>query len=210
MFPFLFNYYSSDRSLALLTKLSKIPLIGRFFKKLFVNHFIFIYDSSTSLIGIIDETKHYLDEVNIPEHIVQKVYAELEFDRKEAQSYLNKMEDQFIEIIRFITTKRHALKILNQQRTLLAERHQRGELESTEYDQLVQILDKRVQNLHQLVKISWEPPTFSNIISSFPLFNLLTSEQTNKLIKTSTQQVFNVGEPLFTEGKKVEAIYLLL
>ena len=209
IFEFLYTYFVKPSYLSLLTKLSKIPLIGRYFKNLILHHMVFIYDVTTSLVEIIDDLKSNADRIPLQEFIVQGVLEEFIDTKNEASSYLNKLEEQFLEVIKYVTTKRYTTRILMSQKNLVIERYNVGAIETKEYDSLIADIDKKMKVVQRFARVKWEPPTFANLITSYPVFSLLTKSEIEKVVATSKKVKFKKGELLFEEGKTFDGIYLI-
>ena len=209
IFEFLYMYFMKPSSLSLLTKLAKVPVAGKYFKNTIVNHMVFIYDVTTSLVEIIDELRPCIEKIPLQEFIVDGVYNEFKSSKKEATSYLNKLEDQFLEVIKYVTTKRYITKILMSQKRLITERYNTGAMEAKEYQSLMSEMEKKLRGVSTLLKVKWESPTFSNLITSYPIFSILSKPQIDKIVATSEKVKFKKGESLFEEGKSFNGIYLI-
>ena len=210
LFDFLEMYFSKASSLKIYSKLAKIPLLGRYFKNLIVNHMIFIYDVTTSLVEIIRELKSHADNIPIQPYIINSILEEFNENKKKASDHLSRLEDQFLSIIKYVTTKRHIIHVLMSQRKFLLERYVRGILEAKEFDQLSYDIDKKLQNLSKLVKVKWEVPSFSNFIKTYPILNMLPQADIEEIMKSSKKVVIKKGETLFLQGKKFDGIYLII
>jgi len=209
LFDFIEMYFEKPSVLSLYTKLARIPLAGRFFKNQMVNNMIFIYDVNTSLIEVIRELKSHAENIPIQPYIINNVLEEFNDSKKKAYEHLSRLEDQFLSIIKYITTKRHVTKILMAQREFLTERYVRGILEAKEFDKLSSEIDKKLQNLNKLLKVKWEAPTFSNFITTYPILNMLPQGDLDKIIQSSKKVVIKQGEALFVEGEEFDGVYLI-
>jgi len=209
LFEFIEMYFAKESVLELYTRLAKKRLIGRFFKNLIVKKMIFIYDVSTSLIEVITELKSHAEKIPIQPFAIDSVLEEFDESRKKAHDHLSKLEDQFLWIIKYITTKRHVTKILMAQRQFVTERYDRGILEAKEYEKLSSEIDKKLQNLNKLLKVKWEAPTFSNFITASPILDMLAEEDIEKIIESSKKVVFQQEENMLTEGEEFDGVYLI-
>jgi len=209
LFDFIEMYFEKPSVLSLYSKLAKIPLAGRFFKNQMVNNMIFIYDVNTSLIEVTRELKSHAEHIPIQPYIINSVLEEFNEGKKKASEHLSRLEDQFLSIIKYITTKRHVTKILMAQRQFLTERYVRGILEAKEFDKLSGEIDKKLQNLSKLLKVKWEAPTFSNFITTYPILNMLPQGDMDKITQSSKKVMIKQGQNLFTEGEEFDGVYLI-
>jgi len=209
LYGFIEMYFTQDSSLDFYTKLAKIPLFGRYFRNLMVNNMIFIYDVTTSLVEVIKDLKSHVDHIPIQPEIMKAVFEEFDESQKKAAEHLSKLEDQFLSIIRYITTKRHIVHILMAEKQYVNERFAQGIIEAKEHDQLIKNIDKKLYGVNKLLKVKWEPPTFANFIATYPLLNMLDQQDIDEIIETSQKVYFKKKEVVFTEGEPFDGVYLI-
>jgi CRP-like cAMP-binding protein len=194
------------RSLKIYTHLAKIPLIGFLFKQMITDHLLFIVDVIIGLVDIVEELRDRLE--NFP--MSQIVMAELESNVNDAKTYLNGVESQFVDLISFVSTKRFTKIIFGEQINIIEEKYDRGELEDKEYETLTEMIHKRIHNFEKITKMKFNPPTFTSLITSFPMFTLLTDAEKRHLIQNSETRNFKQGFKLCEKGSECNDIYLIL
>jgi len=174
-----------------------------------VNNMIFIYDVTTSLVEVLKELKSHADNIPIQYEIMKTVFEEFDDSKNRALDHLSKLEDKFLSIINYITTKRHIIHILMAQKQFVTERYAQGIIEAKEYEELTSIIELKKKNINKLLKVKWEAPTFSNFIATYPLLNMLDQQDIDEIIDTSQKVIMEEGEIIFTEGEIFDGVYLI-
>ena len=67
---------------------------------------IFIYDVTTSMIAIVEELHERSEHFPIDNELRIQTLSEFTADKKEAHEHLTRLETEFSDIIKFVTTKR--------------------------------------------------------------------------------------------------------
>mmetsp|Transcript_39491 Transcript_39491/g.35263 ORF Transcript_39491/g.35263 Transcript_39491/m.35263 type:complete len:255 (+) Transcript_39491:747-1511(+) len=174
LWDFCYKYFVNFKVLNFYQKMSKMWICGKYFKGLIVYHLVFIFDVTTAVLACIDELHHKSEDLKIHEEIKHVVLKEFNDANAQAVEHFHRLEHQFCPLIKFITTKRYAIRLINEQLAFTQEKYELGEIEDSEYQSIVKILDKKQRKLLDLVNVKWEPPSATGIVSTFPIFNLLT------------------------------------
>jgi len=209
IFEYLHGYFMKPKTLEYFTKWARIPVIGNYFKKQLASHMVLIYEINASISEITEELKFYAENMPIKEGITKIIFKEFTELKETADSYQNKLGDRFSGIMKYIMTKHCVTKVLTAQKKLIEERYKTGEIEEKEYDELISLIDKKIRRLHVLIEVKWEPPTFLSLLMGFPLFNLLSHDQLNRILDSSTLVKFSKGAFLYEEGKEFDGVYLI-
>jgi len=209
IFDFLHDYFMKPKTLEIFSKLSRVPIIGTYFKKSMATHMILIYEVNACISEITEELKFYADNMPVKTGLTKTVFKEFTDLKETADSYQNKLGDRFSGIIKYIMTKHCVTKILIAQKKLIEERYKTGEIEHHEHDELIALIDKKMRRLHLLIQVKWEPPSFLSLLTGFPLFNLLSQEELDQILETSKLVRFSKGQFIFEEGKQFDGIYLI-
>lgn len=73
-------------------KISKVWFIGKYFRKLIIDHMIFIYDVTTSVIACIEDLHERSEDLPMDKEVILKILAEFSESKKEAHEHLNRLE----------------------------------------------------------------------------------------------------------------------
>lgn len=197
------------RSIKWFKKLSKLAVIGKFFRKMLYKKIILAYDSANNFIACHEESEKLIDEmeIDIDKDKFLMVMNEAHKQIIECQKFMNlHIIDCYPEVLAEVQTKRCAKMLLYNQRHLIGDIYEDGLIKEVEYENLTQAIDSSINTV-----------TFKGIPSIPVIKDILTyrfaaakAEEIEALIDKIREFEFTPGHIFFKEDTEANGAYLII
>jgi len=208
LWPFLYEYFTSFKSIKFLFKIKDFFLIGRFAKRFIAGHLAFIYEVTTAFIQVCEEIMEMEASIPLSKYHIKSVVEEFEKNKMDATTYIVSLEDTFADIIKAIQVYRASNTILEYQKHFLSEMLASGQIEEKEYNELRRDIDRKLRTLDS-IKVEWSAPSFNSFMMEFPFFSMLKRDEIGQIMKHAQSKKFVKGESLYEKGQAIATIYII-
>ena len=145
---FLHSYFLSTRILNFLGKLTRVPLIGEFFKSYLFNHFSFTYDVCINFVEAHEEASKMLIDVVIQSDYAKKIKDEATPNLLAAESYMHhQIEETFPEITKAIQHRKAQYFLLIHEYHMIEDLLKKGQIDNKDAQTLKDEIDDKIFDL---------------------------------------------------------------
>ena len=197
-----------ERWMKFYEKLSKIPLVGRMFKKHLYSKIITTYDAASTFIKAHDETEELMDqmEIDVDEIIFHEVMKESHAQAEKCKEFVrNNITDSYPEVIAEVQSKMASHTLLIAQRKLINKIYHQGVIKELEYEHLIEAIDKNMRKL--ALQKAPSVPSIKDILKN--RFRTAKENDIQDLMDMIQIKELKAGEILFQEGEPSDGAYLI-
>lgn len=198
------------KQMAFYRKVSKLPVLGKFFTRLLYDRVLSAYDFASAFKLGHHEAKELIDqmEIDLKADIFEKVMEESEHQVKLCEEFLvNNITDTFPEVLRYVQTQKVCHTLLHSQRETVKEIYEHGVIGEIEYSKLINVIDKNMKTI--TVDRNAELPELKDMLKN--IFPQIPEDDLDALKSSiSDTIIYNPGDILFREGDSADAAYLVL
>lgn len=210
----LWEYIYADflgwRRLGLVRKLSRIPVIGIYPRKLLANYISRIYQVTTTFIMVSDEVINGQQGVKLSKKHFKTIIEELKSNSRDANNYLVSVQDDYQDAIKTIQMRRAALQILHYQAEFLEEARKECQIEEKEYKEIRGELDQKAITAQGIqVEFNSDGHTFDDLVLQFPSLAVLKKTHSVKLRAAAQTISLKPAEIIYHQGNPIEYFYVV-
>jgi len=207
----IYSHVIRFRGIRVMQFLMKCPLLRIPARKYIARYISLLYQVTTTFILVAEDIIDNQEEgIHNKKHF-KVVIGELQKQLLEANNYLVSIQDSFADTIKAIQVRRAAFHIIHYQIHLLDHALEDGQIDKNEYNEIRLQLDKKILKLDKVEAHSvWSVPTFDDFVVQFPVFSMLTKEQSTLLRDSAVTKVFNKNDMLFTQGYKATDLFVIV
>lgn len=198
----------NQREMRFYNKLSKIPLLGRFFKKHLYSKIITTYDAASTFIKAHEETEELMDqmEIDVDEVIFHEVMKEAHLQIEKCKDFVrDHITDSYPEVIAEVQSKMASHTLLIAQRKLINKIFHQGVIKELEYEHLIEAIDKNMRKL--ALQKAPSVPSIKEILKN--RFRSAKEKDIESLMAMIEEKQLQPDEILFEEGKPSDGAYLI-
>ena len=200
-----------QRTLRLIRYLTRIPLIGRIFKKMEYGYITQAYDISRSFIKAHSEAEEVLDdmEIDIKKEVFESVMKEPHLQIELAKEFLaSNITNVYPEVYIFVQSKQASYTLLYSEQAAIEEAYEEGVITELEHSELSRSVHRNIKEmqLHAHLKV----PTLTEMLKSCYLFKELPADVLKSLARHLKEEVIMRGKALFEDREEVKGIYIVL
>lgn len=199
---------TSSRTTKVLLKLSKLPLVGRVFKKMIYKQIIVKYDAAVTFIRAHEESVELMDkmEIDADEQIFKDIVDESHQQVHLCEEYVKyHITDEYPEIISQVQSNIAARTLLISQRKLINKIYNQGVIKEIEYECLQEAIDENIKSL--INKSSVQQASLKEILKN--RFKKASSKHISDILPLVEEKHFKPQQVIFTEGEPVKGAYLI-
>lgn len=199
------------RTLKLVKSLSKLPLLGNYFRNLEYNYITQAYDVSRTFIKAHTEAEELLDEmeIDIKKEIFEEVMKEPHAQIERAQEFLSaNIVNVYPEVYIFVQTKQASYTLLYSEKAAVEEAYKEGVITELEYSELIASVKRKIEELERLT--TPRMPTLIEMLKACYLFKELPLELLEQLASNTHQEDIEKGQFLFQEREEIRGIYVVI
>ena len=199
----------NDKRVKIFHQLSKIPVIGHYFRRQLYHIIRLAYDSANTFINCHKETEKLIDEMEIDmdKNVFEEVMSEAHKQVKACEQFLTTyIIDCYPEVLSEVQTKRCSKLLLYSQRQLIHSIYEDGIISEIEFDKLVEAIDASIREVtfQGIPKI----PLLQEILTN--RFTSASDEEILQLIEKISERKYEPGAIIFTEGHPADGAYYIL
>jgi len=188
---------------------SRLPLIGRLFRRLEYSYITEAYDIARNFIRGHSEAEEMLDdmEIDIKKEVFEEVMKEPQIQIGLAKQFLSDyIIDVYPEVYIFVQTKQVSTILLVSEQEAIEKAYECGVITEIEYLTLIKSVS------HKLVELDRDttpkPPSVEELLRSCYLFKDLSSERMHQLASNLKEELLPKGDTFSDEDFK--GIYVVL
>lgn len=171
MWKLLKESVASEKKLALLQKLTVLPLVGKAINYWFHSELSHVHEMIYIFTTVINDTKLYIKEhsVNIHMRNIRKtqdmniIMKEFDRDFYQAKDYMNKIKKNHYEVLGKLEQRKAAVKIIMAQAKMVDEHINTHYIPEKEGNEIKNYLSKKIEKLHTirtLIKLTSQSENF--------------------------------------------------
>ncbi|OMJ91495.1 hypothetical protein SteCoe_5989 [Stentor coeruleus] len=198
-----------DSAMQFWSKLSRLYVIGKIFRRFIYKRIILAYDSANNFIKCHEETEKLIDEmeIDIDKNVFEEVMREAHEQVKLCEEFMNiYIIDCYPEVLAEVQTKRCCKLLLYSQRELISEVYENGLIKELEYESLIKAIDASIRT----VTFQGIPPMPILRDVLFNRFTGATLQEINLLLSKITEKVYKPCEILYLEGYPANGAFLII
>lgn len=198
----------NQREMRFYNKLSKIPLLGRFFKKHLYSKIITTYDAASTFMKAHEETEELMDqmEIDVDEVIFHEVMKESHLQVEKCKVFVrDHITDSYPEVIAEVQSKMASHTLLIAQRKLINKIFHQGVIKELEYEHLIEAIDKNMRKL--ALQKAPSVPSIKEILKN--RFRSAKEKDIYDLMEVIQEKQFQPDDILFEEGTTANGAYLI-
>ncbi|MDI3527536.1 MAG: hypothetical protein PWR03_1719 [Tenuifilum sp.] len=204
-----------------ISKLQNLPLIGKIWKRRFINRLTLSYDCARAFVAAQEENLKSLSSLAIGLSIgepddtsnndfLSVLEDEINANRLTGQTFLRNLKEKYPDIRTNIETLLASRSLLNQQEEMIEKLKKQGRLEPDEVTQI----QSKVQNLlKRLTDTSTEKYTnlkVAETIKNTPGLDKISNEAAKQLIAKSQIKFFPEGAVILKEKSSSKSVFLII
>ena len=143
------SIYNSSK-IKYFSRFSKLPLLGRVFRKLLYQQIILTYDATQNFINCHEETEELMDkaEIDIDKGVFEDIIKEADEQINKAESFLRTyILDCYPEVLAEVQTKRSCKGLLYQQKKMIEKIYNQGLLKEVEFETLFKLIEASIKTI---------------------------------------------------------------
>lgn len=199
-----------QRTLRLLRYLTRIPLLGRLFKKLEYRYITEAYDIGRNFIKAHVEAEKVLDEleIDIKEDIFRGVMKEPHFQIELAKEFLAaNITNVYPEVYIFVQSRQACYALLYSERKAITEAYEKGVITDLEYSELNRCVH---HNIKEMLNTELKVPTLTEMLKSCYLFKELPADELRTIARHLKEEMIGRRKALFEEREEIQGVYVVL
>ena len=197
--------------MSVLPRLSRIPLLGRFFKQLQYRYITAAYDVCQNFIRAHIEAEELLDEmeIDINKEIFEKVMLEPRYQIDLARKFLyDYIVDTYPEVYIYVQTRQASYTVLYAERASVKEAYQQGVITEIEHETLMRALRRKIRKVH--LNTSLRVPSLLDLLKCCYLFKDLTEQELRLLADKAHEDTVNSGDAIFEDNADITRVTVVL
>ncbi|OMJ80139.1 hypothetical protein SteCoe_19682 [Stentor coeruleus] len=199
----------SPRMVKILTTSSKIPVIGKIFKKYLRKKIFIAYDSAFTFITAHEEAENIMDqmEIDIDEEVFKDVMEEAHEQVKKCKEFLySNITDCYPDIIVELQTLKACKCLIISQQKLTKKIYEQGVIKELEYKYLISAVNNNSKKIKKVLKTHL--PSLSEILQN--RFTKAKPEEIEEYLPEIKENIFEPGTVLFSEGDHCSGAFLIM
>jgi len=198
----------NSKWLSVLFALSKLKLVGGFFRRAIFHKIVEAYDAASTFIKCHQEARELITEMklNSDKEAYSIILEESEEQVKLCKEFVeNHIIEAYPEIVSNIHSRQACKILVLSQRKLIEEIFEQGVIEEIEHENLLEAVDKTWKSL-KISSTSQLPPLEQLLTNRF---TSASEEQIGDLCSATELKTFNAGDLLFEEGQETQNAFLI-
>ena len=199
------------RIMQLLHTLSRIPLLGRFFKSFEYDYIVQAYDVCRNFIRAHEEAEELLDdmEIDIKKEIFEEVMKEPHLQIELAKQFLaENIMDIYPEVYIFVQTKQACRSLLYSEQSSIEDAFAQGVITELEYTELLSSVKRKITALQ--TNTGPKVPTLAEMLRACYLLKTLPEDQFALLLTATKDEIIRKGTVLFADQAEIKGVYIVL
>uniref|UniRef100_A0A7S3CTS7 Cyclic nucleotide-binding domain-containing protein n=1 Tax=Strombidium rassoulzadegani TaxID=1082188 RepID=A0A7S3CTS7_9SPIT len=206
---FIESYIISDSYIKVLSAMSQLPLVGKFFRQMLFDHFSLSYDIIVNFIEGHEMAQKNIMMVIESKEFVSKIIDESSKMLRKSEEYMfSHIEDMFPEICKAIQHRRASYYLLVHEYHHIEKMVKHGQIEEKEANELKGQIDEKIYYLQM------HPPEIqlidqnSRIVHYSELSEIFSRDELQQAIKSAKfeERIFNKGERILQQGELANKI----
>ena len=202
-------------------KLQTLPLIGRFWKRRFVDRLAISYDCARAFVTAQEEGIKSLSSLiigfsmgetgnNQETEMLSTIEDELNENRITGLTFLRNLKDTYPDVCKAIETQLASRSLLNHQQEMVERLRKQGRLEPDEVERIEAIIHAGMKRLlDSSLTIDFALEAMSVLVNA-PGFERLSRTELHAIIKMSQGKVFPAESKIYKEGAAFDGVYVVI
>lgn len=209
-FKFLKQEVYSEFQIKLYEKLSKLPLIGKYFRNALYDCMMVVYDTGSAFVFAHEEAEELVDKMGIDDvdkDIFEKVMEEGHHQVHECEEFIKThITDSYPEVMRYVQTYKAFMSLLNAQRKTVDKIYKEGIIGEIEYEHLTKAIDSDLKKV--VMRDSASLPSFRELLSN--RFPDASESQIEEILLYAVEKTYAPGQILTSEGNISKGAILIV
>jgi len=200
-----------QRLMRLLHVASRVPVLGRYFRRLEYSYITQAYDVCRNFVSAHKKAERLLDdlEIDIKKDIFEKVMKEPHIQMDLAQMFLSEnITDIYPEVYIYVQTKQASSALLYSEKNFIQEAYDQGVITELEYQALSQAIDGKITKLQ--LHTSPRPPTLIDMLRACVLFRQLSQGELERLVIDTKEEIVRHDSIVFESKELVKGAVVVL
>lgn len=212
------NIWTTPKTIA---KLQNLPLVGRIWKRKFLNRLALSYDCARAFVAAQEENQKSLSSLIIgfslgvaesskETELLSALEDELNENRITGQTFLRNLREKYPDICRNIETLLASRSLLNQQEEMLERLKKQGRLEPDEVERIQAYIHS---SMKQLIDTSLKENTELKVAAALrntPGLNNLSKDAQQFLITKGQLKIYPEGSVIAKQDSDPDGIYIII
>ncbi|HDP76397.1 MAG TPA: cyclic nucleotide-binding domain-containing protein [Bacteroidales bacterium] len=212
------NIWTTPKTIA---KLQNLPLVGRIWKRKFLNRLALSYDCARTFVAAQEENQKSLSSLIIgfsiggaesskETELLSALEDELNENRITGQTFLRNLREKYPDICRSIETLLASRSLLNQQEEMLERLKKQGRLEPDEVERIQAYIHA---SMKQLIDTSLKENTELKVAAALrntPGLKNLSKDAQQFLISKGLLKIYPEGSVIAKQGSEPDGIFIII